>query len=124
MGSREHKRNVVMIKKIPTPDRPHFIFGSKLWEIEDNSKKWAGRISTEVTFESILEHPGITFDSKPIINKETVVVRIDDSFIEPEISIYQKNGDTIEPLSLPFYVIKKLVKEAEKIDMINRIEKK
>ena len=133
-----------MIRKIPTPDRPHFIFSGKMWEIEQKCKEIAGgRYRTFVTFEHINKtcviDDEIGFQESAKLPEgsawtiiETVTVEIDDEFSEPVITMFKRNIGTIvnkrdmkeiETFSLPLYHIQKLVDEAKKMDMKNRFRR-
>ena len=58
MGAKfiEDKGKEEMIQTAKTPDRPHFIFNSTMWEIEEEFKTISGeRQKTTVTFEHIIK---------------------------------------------------------------------
>lgn len=135
-----------MIQTIPTPERPHFIFDGKMWEIENKYNHLSGdRFRTTVTFEHIHKTAMIDEDlgfngsmglpaGSALTITETVQISIDDEFDEPEITMYIKNTGSvvgkdrknriitdIEPLSLPLFVIQKLARESVKMDCKNRL---
>jgi hypothetical protein len=128
-----------MIRTVETPKRPHFIFDGKMWEIENKFTSVSGeRQRTKVKFEHICETMMIDQDKgfnsgEPVGSHwsyvETVTVQFDDDYDDPEITLYILNRGTIvsqgkknkiENLTLPFFVVQKLVKEASKIDAKNR----
>ena len=134
-----------MYKRVKTPERPHFIFEGKMWEIENEYRLIAGkRYQTTVLFESIdktsLVDPDIGFKDSAELPEgscltvtKKIYVRIGDEFSEPEIHMYRFNTGSIigkdrgmspireiEPLALSFNTIQKFVKEAEKMDAKNR----
>jgi hypothetical protein len=138
-----------MIQHIKTPERPHFIFSGKMWEIEEEFTFSPGdEYRTKITFEHIIKTPAFDedFDICPddkgirlpngecwtII--ETVIVKIDDEFSDPIITMFKKNTGTMvgkddghsknipamDTLSLPLYDIEKLVRVASNLDTRNR----
>lgn len=133
------------VQHVPTPKRPHFIFGKRMWEIESECIPiLGGGLRTEVTFEHIFKTGTIDTDvasyekgegvcGVALTIIETVFVSINGEFNEPKISIYTRNTGTmvekdrgertikeIEPLGLENYIIQKLMHEAIKIDDRNR----
>ena len=135
-----------MLRSIPTPERPHFIFGGKLWEIENKHEETVNGLYTTVKFEHVcktcLHDQDLSMEEMlkqpegaALTIYETVVIKIDGEYSEPTVSIYKRNKGTmvgkkigkssptikeIEPFTLSINSIQKLVKEAEKIDMRNR----
>jgi len=129
-----------MIQTIPAPTRPHFIFDRKMWEIENEYKAISEKSScSKIIFENILKttmiDPDIGFNEEhnALTMTEVVRVMIRSQFDEPEITMFIKNTGTmvgkerdngkikeIAPLSLPLFVIEKLVKVAVIIDKENR----
>lgn len=129
-----------MMRVMPTPEGPHFIFDRKMWEIEScYIPTEDGRSISKIRFKHIVETAIIDEDEKFEMSKmgkaltinEAVDITIDDDFADPLIKMYVKNEGTlvskeqypkIEPLELPMFVIKKLVWEALKIDTKYRDE--
>jgi len=129
-----------MLQTIETPTRPHFLFDRKMWEIENEYKIISEEISySKIIFESIFKTPIIDPDigfNKPhnaLTITQIVEVMIRGQFSEPEVTMFIKNTGTmvgkepdndklkeIEPLTVPLFVIEKLVKEAVKLDAKNR----
>ena len=133
-----------MMRVMPTPEGPHFIFDRKMWEIENSFIDTKdGRIISKIRFKHVIKTAIIDEDEKFEMNSmgkaltinEAVGITIADDFAEPLIKMYIKNEGTlvgkdrrrkiaeIEPLELPMFVIKKLVWEALKIDTKYRCEK-
>lgn len=121
-----------MIQSFSIPDRPHFIFSGKMWEIRniyDNT-------TTNIVFEHITKtgmiapDEGFNGDNEGYWTfTEVVEAKISGDYDEPIISLYKQNSGTrvlkgdikeIEPLGLPLFVIEKLVREAEKMHFENR----
>lgn len=130
-----------MIQKIETPTRPHFLFDRKMWEIENEYKIISEDSSySKIIFESIFETPiidpdiGFNKQHNALTITQIVEVKIRGQFDEPEVTMFVRNTGTmvgrelddnsnikeIEPLSVPLFVIEKLVKEAVKLDAKNR----
>ncbi len=138
----DNKGKEDMIQTIPTPTRPHFIFSGKMWEIDNEFKLISGeRLKTVITFEHIIK-TGVIDDDLSFKGSmelpagsawtitEKVSVEIDSEFSDPIVTMWKENAGTmvdkkenmkeIEPFSLPMYHIKKLVREAVKLDAQNR----
>jgi len=140
-----------MQRKVASSEKESFNFGNKTWEVENDFRKaltdWFSTITFKYSITTGLIDPDVGFQpyipdkTKPEVEPfwnftETVKVRIRGTYEDEEVSIYRKNEGTvltkgsngkdvpeIEPLSLPLYVIEKLVKEAVKIDAKNRFQK-
>lgn len=139
-----------MIQTIKKPDRPYFIFDRKMWEIENEldsihaDEDYRTVVTFEHTYKTSIIDPDVGFDLKKLseagpawIIAEIVEVSISGEYAGPIVTMWQKNTGTmvgkeregsgrtiqeIDTISLPLFVIEKLVKEAVKIDVKNRYD--
>ena len=131
-----------MLQVSEAPEKPHFYFNNKCWEIDNeinsNSEGLASYIVFTNTTKTSIVDPDIGFNVKhnALTITDTVHVKIHGEFDDPEIRIFTRNTGTlvgkerdggeiiqeVSPLSIPLFVVNKLVKEAIKLDAKNRLE--